>query len=228
MKKICKQVGVILAVIALGVIGSGLWEVVFKPIFSKLRDFFLNVTSLGIQSLKDETYQMIAQGFHEYSSLETILTITYLFFVFVFFGSLYILFSAHKLRRESLNSTEKSNDENSATDHRSNGQRAIELGLSTRIKNWFVYLAYLMLFFNLFLIGNVAFGSFQIKYVNCAITHYQQLLNICDPYISANDKKHIVSTFAQINNKDDYVSVIEKLKKIAKEKIQSIPKFEAW
>jgi len=74
MKKVYKIIGGFLGIIALSLIGNALWEIVIKPSYPYLRDFFLNIASLGIESLKDSTYESIAKGFHEYPTFAGMLT----------------------------------------------------------------------------------------------------------------------------------------------------------
>lgn len=53
----------------LGALGSGLWEIAVKPIFSLLMTLALNVVTLGLESLRNDMYADVARGFHEAPSL---------------------------------------------------------------------------------------------------------------------------------------------------------------
>jgi hypothetical protein len=65
------RLSAILAVIGaliLGALGSGLWELLFKPLLFWVSTLFLNIATLGINSLRDGLYVEIARG-HDPSGL---------------------------------------------------------------------------------------------------------------------------------------------------------------
>ena len=70
--------------------------------------------------------------------------------------------------------------------------------------------------------------GFRTAYINSAVTHYESLLKISAPYIDNDTEKRIISSFAQIKNKNDYVIIIDKLKRISTENGQSVPEFSIW
>jgi hypothetical protein len=55
----------LLGTIVLGAIGSGVWDVVFKPFFSWIAEILLNVATLGLAAIRDEMYVEIAKGTYE-------------------------------------------------------------------------------------------------------------------------------------------------------------------
>jgi len=226
MKRIFRRIGPVLRFVFLSLLAIVLYEIVLKPILPHLRDFFLDVTSLGIQAEKDKTYLAIAKGFHESSSLainRLLMVFLSYFFVCV---SVYLVVNfrrtregARKLIREIEAVEEEQKSEN---DLKEKGE------LIQRLIKWLMPFAYLALFLGVVALGIAFVRSSQYKYINSAVTHYRQVLNICDPYLNDSDKKRIVSTFAQIRKKEHYVAVIKELEKIATEKGQYVPKFEAW
>lgn len=58
----------LLSAIAIGVVGSGLWQYVFDPLFSKGTKVILDLATLGVDSFKNDLYQEISTGFHEKAS----------------------------------------------------------------------------------------------------------------------------------------------------------------
>ena len=55
----------------------------------------------------------------------------------------------------------------------------------------------------------------ELLYINETITYYNQLNNICLPYIDETQEHIFASQFAQITCQDDYSKIIVDLKKIA-------------
>ena len=226
MKKTYKRLRVVLGLLLLGIIINALWEIGIKPLFPYLRDFFLNLTSLGIQSVKDKTYLSIAKGFHEYSSLGSyiILMILYVYAIVCF--SVYVIVISRRLRERTMELSREIEGIEKEQKTLNDLEEMVE-SMKRRSK-WLVRASYLMLVVTSLGLWIVLINSFRLEYINSAITHYQQVLNICDPYLSDNNKKRVVSSFAQIRKKEHYVVIIKELEKIATEKGQYVSKFEAW
>jgi hypothetical protein len=55
----------LLGTILLGAIGSGVWDLVFKPSFSWLAEALLNIATLGLTTIRDQMYAEIAKGTYE-------------------------------------------------------------------------------------------------------------------------------------------------------------------
>jgi hypothetical protein len=89
-------------------------------------------------------------------------------------------------------------------------------------KSWFVWF---ILLYAIFAGTIFTLDSVKEKYINNAITNFEQLSKIVRPYISEEDNIKYVSIFSQIKNKDDYVNLISKLQNIAKDNKQSTPEF---
>jgi cation transport ATPase len=78
----------VIGALILGALGSGLWELLFKPLLFWVSTVFLNIATLGINSLRDDLYVEIAKG-HDPSGLITFNIIVaaglgiFVFFVFI-------------------------------------------------------------------------------------------------------------------------------------------------
>jgi len=59
--------------VALGAVGSGLWDVMLKPSFWWLGRWLLTIVTLGLSSVKDGIYRDVAKGHHELPSLYILL-----------------------------------------------------------------------------------------------------------------------------------------------------------
>lgn len=68
----------------------------------------------------------------------------------------------------------------------------------------------------------------MLNYVNLAITHFEQSLNIVRPYISNEREKMIVSKYSQIDEREDYVLVMKNIEEIAKQNGVQLPDFSIW
>ncbi len=68
--------------------------------------------------------------------------------------------------------------------------------------------------------------SVKQKYINNAVTNFEQLSKIVRPYVSEEEDMKHNSTFSQIRKKDDYVNLIGKLINIAKDNNQLVPEFD--
>lgn len=229
MKKTARRIGVVLGLILLGIVVNALWEIVLKPILPSLRNFFLSMASMGIQSLRDNIYKNIAKGFNETPGLDSYTLITMLlcgFAILIFF--LIIDMSREERKKiseltEEINNTEGASIESIS---KADPQKSLET-LSKRSKRLLrdMWLSIPLCFF---VIAVFAFHAIELTYINSAVTHYRQVLNICDPYLNDSDRKRIGSTFAQIRKKEHYIAVIKELENIATKKRQYVPKFEAW
>jgi hypothetical protein len=59
----------VVGALVLGALGSGLWELLFKPLLAWITTLFLNIATLGINSLRDDLYAEIAKGIYDRSGL---------------------------------------------------------------------------------------------------------------------------------------------------------------
>ena len=66
----------ILATIILGALGSGLWDMIFKPTLAWAVGTVLTISTLGLDSLRDEIYADVAMGNYERASLSILSLIT--------------------------------------------------------------------------------------------------------------------------------------------------------
>ena len=78
------------------------------------------------------------------------------------------------------------------------------------------------------LVATLFLGSVQELYVNSAVSHFQQVLRVASPYLDEGEEAFILSAFAQIRNKEDYVRIVERLVRTARMNGQEIPTFDPW
>lgn len=66
----------ILGTIVLGALGSGLWEVLVKPGLAWAGGAVLTISTLGLDSLRDQIYADVAIGSYERASLSILAMLT--------------------------------------------------------------------------------------------------------------------------------------------------------
>jgi hypothetical protein len=238
-KRYAKGFLALLGAILLGALGSGLWELVLKGLMNSSRDVLLNLVSFGLHSIKDITYSQIARGFHEEASMNLLLfTVTIIILLGLFlslFGivSLRILIRKQEailLELDSLKQVEdqskqptkvKSQVPNSSVDD----IRKLVNRLSFKRLKVPAYILYVIvvLTFSATIADYVRFS-----YVNSAITHFQQVFTIAAPFMDDPQRREVMSSYAQIRNREDYVLIVQRLESIATQNGQRIPAFSAW
>ncbi len=221
--------------IILGAIGSGLWDLVLKSLWFSMSKFFLEIISSIFSSFKSATYKDISKGFHEGSSIATlVVSTTILSWVF------------GEKCGEMVGSISNINEKcaNDGSELKSALQEKLPLNTKKiedlenqlveaqitlqKLMRYKKYIAYFGSLFSLFAISFFLFLMMQTTYVNSAITHFDQLLKIDAPFISEKEMIQIRSAFAQISSSEDYKEIILRLENIGKENNQKIPTFVQW
>lgn len=211
-KKFISSMGY-LGVIILGIVTSALWDVL-KPLTKFLFEFALNLSILGVEKFKDGIYQEVAKGFHEGVSLE-IFIVVHSFLLGIMLASFLILvFIRRRFSDDYIK--EKTSFTNKITDKFFLFHKNLSKNRS----------------FAMFLVLYLSFAGtittltlVKQKYINDATTHFEQLSEIVRPYISVEQDILYRSSFFQIQNKEDYVKLIDNLEQIAIEKELKVPEF---
>ena len=200
--------------LVVGGLGSGVWEYILKPLFSNGVDFILDLSTLGIETFKNSVYEEISQGFSEKNSIKIYnLFITLLMGSFVIFFLL--MFDRIKAIKEKLILTENT--------EKKKEKKNIELEVSNIEIKLRIFIFLTSCFFLILLIYTK-----KLDYINNSIIYYTKLKDITSPYVSDLELKKITSNFAQIKNKNDYVSLINKLHSISEENNLKINKEYIW
>jgi hypothetical protein len=207
----------VVGAIALGALGSGLWNILLEPLFAWVGRGLINVFTFGISSIRDSFYAEIAKGHHAQATL----LILYLIFVSITFALGYFFprkkpsdEDLKKKRRKILSKVASPDEELSDEELRS------RLSLYIHKRTRFIYLIGL-LFFSVFL-----FRYITISYVNKAVTHFEQCYEICLPFFDEKQAVAIKSNFAQINTKKSYIELIEELGRVAEANNVKLPSFK--
>jgi len=193
----------------LAIVGSALWENMFRDLFNFLGRFLLTISTLGIESYKDNIYKSIAKGFNEGVSLQIYFFQQLMFFAFV----VSLCYGMFLLRKRTFFKKDYNSKENLS-----------ESITKTLVRNplfvWF-------LSFYVILVGTITFLDLTKRfYINSSVTYFDQLVKINQPYMTPEENKQYISLFAQISNKADYSILIEKLKEKAIKNKQKVPDFD--
>ena len=163
--------------------------------------FILRLASLGFDTYKVDVYKEIARGLHEYASYALFGTVTAIW-VGLQLGLLLALFT---LMWSKAKMREREERIRSA-------------------KKW-VY-AYGLLF--VFLSTAQLIAVARHTYINSAVTHFRQVLRIASPYLDESEQAVILSQFAQVKSKEDYVRIVDRLADSAETHGQNVPPFDPW
>ena len=192
--------------IFLGVISSAIWEGV-KPFTKWVYEQALYVSVLGIDKLKDGIYIDIAKGHHENASLE-IYTLIYSILLGSIIGIMVIAALLHMY-------------ENGNDGMANKLKKLIEFPRKLQGRSFLLFI----IFYTIFAVTIYSFDLVKTKYINEAVTYYEQLVSIVTPYIEQQQIDQMNSEFAQINSKSDYESVINNLLEIVDENNLEKPQF---
>lgn len=214
----------IVGTILLGAIGSGLWTMLFDPISRWAGRALFAIATLGLNALKTAVYVSVARGLHEQASL--LMVAYFLLLIFGFFGFyLGTLFGKKTAPRDTANLISQIDKDNPDADDR---EKRIIMASGMR---YVAALRKLTILVTFLFIGVAVFCSFQLftlSYTNFAVTHFKQCLAICEPYVSELQVKHFRSRFAQIESRENYVSLLRDICKVVVANGAKCPEFTAF
>jgi hypothetical protein len=210
----------IIGTILLGAVGSGLWDVALKYVFSEIGRGILTGLSLGFGAIRDSCYLEIAKGQTDRASL-WLVSFT-LMPLFVGLG-----FLVGYTRSRPKPKTELADAQKLQFDVSYAKQRLAELEgeLSTfkrKAGMWENFVVLNVIFF----LSICTFRFITLSYISSAVTNYEQSYTICLPFLSDAEGSSIRSEYAQIHNKEDYVHVLQKLEAVAASHNISLPSFK--
>ena len=212
----------ILLTIALGALGTGFWETLFKPIFVTVGRILLKVVTLGMSSARDALYKdMAARPTYKPAvflvALVSVAFVSFLATTIGYYSRIYLkapkyVEIAHyesKIRDMSVEELQKEKE---------------RLGIQQHVLEKKIGL----LLFTVSLLGFVVttLVCIRYKYLSTAIAYFDQLMAICAPYLSSEEERALRSAFAQMTCRNDYVMIINKLKDHAsKHRADKLPEF---
>ena len=199
--------------------------------------------SLGIESIKNETYQQIARGFHESSSDTVLFTIVLVITLGGFLIAGQLVSSMHSttypLAPGKSNAFDKKEtqdlDELGATAQmlqikidRTANDIALLRDRLRRITKRLKVSTYISIGIQVIVAALIVLIVFRSLYVNAAITHFNQAFAIACPYMDTQEEEARRAEFAQVASKDDYVKLLDRIEGVAAMHGDKLPAFDAW
>ncbi len=229
-KRILKGIATILGAIFVGALGSGVWQSILSPMLRFARNWILDLASLGVESYRDEIYRQIATGLSGNANLRI------LFLSSVIFGGLliaivqYFFMRFSRIRDRHRDMLEELEKDKQGFDQVKITREGLEGKLEAAghlIKSAWRGIYLLMGLVALAITLQImTFAS--VSYVNSATSHYQQVLKIASPYLDDNERLLVESKFAQIQNRQGYVEIVDRLASVARQHGQFVPDFQPW
>lgn len=201
----------IVGTVILGAIGSGVWRLLLEPFSLWIGKALFTVATLGLESLRNGVYAEVAKGLHESPSLSVfcLLLLLPLFALSSFIG---VMLGQKKARHEIEDSISRIETENPDPQSRSNEiSKMLNEGANTARR----HAVRAIIPISIVIIVFCFFQLFTAVYVNRAITHFQQCLNICNPYLTDAQEEEILSQFNRISSRADYAVIVQQLEHCA-------------
>ncbi|MBB3020665.1 hypothetical protein FHR70_003751 [Microvirga lupini] len=199
------RIGTWIAAIVLGVVGSGVWENVVRPLLSWASEKLLYIGTLGATSYLNSIYVDIARGQYERAALSNYLLT--MGFASVSIGGLVTLYFLIRFTRKREINLEQSGP------------------LYRRLERFNSFFSMpIFLFLLTFLFVNFARDTYAVRAAN----HLVQVQTIVAPYVDERTRLELASRSAQIQNRDDYVKLLNEIDTIATKNKLYTPKFKVF
>jgi hypothetical protein len=210
----------VLGALIVGALGSGLWELMFKPLLVWISSFFLNVATLGINSLRDDLYIEIAKGLYDRSGLYgagivTVLMATLLSIPPIGLVILLPIFTRRRLRRFNLIEAATIAD-------------GPPFGGLRRI---FRQIRWLTIFVSALVgieVGVLLVALARQTFITNGAIYLDQTQRIISPFISPEERIIFGSRAAQMKSKGDFEILDSEFRRIAQVNNVALPKFSAF
>jgi hypothetical protein len=197
----------VIGAVAVGALGSGLWDLIFKPVFVGLGTLILDVTTLGIKSIQDALYVQMAKGPHDRISQVSAVVICGTAiggsFAFVVVFIRYLKYRiAREIRSYNLHEADritKSGGERSSRDVKK---------LMFRGSGGLLVLASL-------LSGQLLVLVVREAYIESGSIYLDQSLRVIAPFLTVDERVKLASRIAQMSSKADFEALRQDFTKIA-------------
>lgn len=215
----------ILLTVALGALGTGFWETLFKPSVVSTGRFLLKVVTLGMSSARDDLYKDMATRptYKPALFLVALVSLAFLSFLSLAASRYYHYYVGSSKYVQMADYQSKINNMSIEELQKEKERLGIEMH-SINKQIW-------LILFTMSLFGFVITTLVHVrcKYLSIAIAYFDQLMAICAPYLSTEEEKTFRSAFAQMICRNDYVTMIEKLKDHAmKHGVDRLPAFKSF
>ncbi|ENX36122.1 hypothetical protein [Acinetobacter courvalinii] len=193
----------ILGTLIIGGLGSGVWEMMLKPMLSFLSNGIINFLVHTSTSFSNEIYQSISMRSLDrfqakaYSLIVTILGSITLFLWFILFTKGKKLLNEERDERNGIHESVKE-----------------RVWILKNFKNFYIFMTFY------FVLGCIPFfiytyDGIKTSFISVKVINFEYLLKVNSDVLSENELKRLESNFAQIKNAQDYNEIIDYLKKLA-------------
>ena len=211
-KKLKYALGLLGAII-IGAIGSGIWEVVFQPVFSFLSNNIISLFSLLFKSLEKSIYEDIAKGYTEEPSYMAATLILYIFFMMLGYFTSHLI-PEKKKKNDELDEIEKELKKLKLGENvlakLDEIEKKLDLQRDKLRERGRIILSILILLL-VFLFSLL----FILKYKLDKISSFEQTIKAVKPFISQNEYDLFNSSFARIKNSTEYNKILDSLNSLA-------------
>lgn len=210
-------IGGIALTLILSVIGSGLWDLLFKPGITVVGRTLLAIATFGSETIRDLAYASAALDPTPLPALSVFLI-----------ASWFPLFSASFLignmagGRSGDKSVQDARDTASGDNDKLISLLESKLDKLKRRRNWFVGISLLIVCLFSLTAGAVLSQSVAIWRV------FHANVAICSPYISELEEKQFKARFASMVNRQEYLAISNDLNEIAKRNSIKLQQAQLW
>lgn len=214
MKRKRLKIGLtILGIVILGAVGSGVWEIAGNPLLRFFSNVAVYIVTFGKEILLDSIYEDIGRGYSEVYSIGVFFFLAIIIACLSLIGFIFIRLIFKDLVARFEGEPER---------ERLTKQKV------KRMKRRFQYMWYIGALFTLLFIILTTTKFLVALYKNGARSHIYQSVTICSPYISEKEEKELLSKFALIKSRNDYINLNNQLKNIAEQNGVELPELEPF
>lgn len=209
----------VLSALVIGALGSGLWDVVFKPMFKKLGEVLFFVLTLGISRAKDSIYKEAAKGIKEQGGMYVARNLTGIMSGFLIASCLVFVQAPERIMEiKNISTACESKSETGEIYSCIDKIRDKKLDKLEDILVFYVPAA-------VFLAVVLMYSSLWMGAVHRVVTDYNQYISICRPWISEDEFFRINSNYALMSKKSDFEGILNKLNEIARSNNVELPRY---
>lgn len=209
----------VISALIIGALGSGLWDVAFKPMFKKIGEGLFFVLTLGISRAEDSIYKEAAKGNREQGGMYVARHLTGIISGFLIASCIIFVQAPERILEIKNTSTiceskSESNEISSCLDEvREKNLDKLENLLVVYIPGA-VFMAVVLMY-----------SSLWMGAVNRVVTDYNQYISICRPWISEDEFFSINRDYALMSKKSDFERILNKLNEIATSNNVALPRY---
>ena len=206
----------IISTLVIGALGSGLWEVIFKPSFKKIGDVTFYILTLGIKKTRDKVYLDAAKNHSELGGIFVARHMSLILASFLIAFS-FITFQTSYGKANYFDKFEYCDRVDGEGEYRKCKREVSK----ERVQAVAVFTIPLFMLVAVILI----YTSLKIQMVYRITMDFKQYLTICRPYMSLEEVLMLEAKFTRMKEKVDYQELMSKLGKIAKDNDQELPRY---